>query len=137
MNKADIDAAITGAFGAIRPALAIAYPNVKSQHDRPFVELQIQPTGREDTTLKGGGVLREFGIVNAVVVVDLDEGTAEAHGIAEQIRAAFPVGHRIFIDNGEVVFRTPADIRGGFRQGSEWRVPVLLSYLASNASTEE
>jgi hypothetical protein len=131
MNKKDINNGIKAQLATASPAYPIVWPNVKSQADRPFIELTITATSREDTTLKGGSsILREFGIISAVVVADLDEGEDAANDIADLIAGVFPPGLKLDIEGGSVDILRAPNISGGLRDGSEWRVPVVIQYAA-------
>lgn len=131
MLKKDINNGIKSRLSTIRPVQTIIWPNVTSKADRPFIELTITATSREDTTLKGGNsILREFGVISAVVVADLDEGENAANDIADLIVGVFPPGLKLDIDGGSVDILRAPNITGGLRDGSEWRVPVVIQYAA-------
>lgn len=131
MNKKDIVNGLKARLDGNLSGYPIVWPNVKSQADRPFIEVTITATSREDTTLKGGNsILRENGIMSAVVVTDLDQGEDTANDIADLIAAIFPPGHKEAITGGTVDFLETPNISGGLRDGSEWRVPVIIPYAA-------
>lgn len=136
MNKADINDALTGRLENNLSGANVSYPNVDSKHDRPWYEVSINATGRE-TGLKGtvgaGTILREDGILTVVVADDLDKGEYDTNVLAQAVADLFPAGTKLAITGGEITVQSPPEIRGGFRDGSEWRVPVVVSYSA-NAS---
>lgn len=130
MNKQDINDGLTGRIenSAIS---GVAYPNVKAEHDRPWYEIFINATSRTDGTLKGGEqVLREVGVMTVVVVAEKDIGEFSANTLAQAVSDLFLVGTKFSITGGEITIQNPALIGGGFADGSEWRIPVTVGYVA-------
>lgn len=136
MDKKDINNGLKARLDTLSPSPAYSWPNVKSSVDRPWVEVSINATGRDDPSLKGGSILREEGLLTCVVVYDLsaDGGEDGANDLADRIANLFISGTKLSITNGEIFFRTAPEIRGGFVDGNEWRVPVVIRYVA--VSTE-
>lgn len=132
MQKKDINNGLKLHLETLSPMPTFVWPNVKRKADRPFVEVSINATGRQDPSLKGGQILREDGILTCVVVYDVfeDGGEDAPNDLADRIAELFISGTKLDITYGEIYIRSAPEIRGGFVDGNEWRVPVVISYVA-------
>ena len=119
------------AGGAIGPSRA--HPNVTHSGKRPYFAISTEVFGREGGTLKGDEVLSETGQFNVIVVIDQNAkgGENSALDYADAVAALFPEGHRMAITGGEIVITRPADIRGGYPDDADYRVPVTVRYRAT------
>ena len=117
------------AGGAIGPSRA--HPNVTHSGKRPYFAVSTEATEREGGTLKGDEVLSETGQFNVIVVVDQGTGEDAALDFADAVAELFPEGHRIPITGGEIIITRPADIRGGYPDDADYRVPVIVRYRAT------
>lgn len=116
----------------------------------PGIIIDFTPIDRPNVTLKGGEITREEGQFTVAVVVEQGQGTstayARAHNIATALNeAAYNGGAKLNADNDLVAewwdfffagvdvniqLSKPADVRPGYPDGSNWRVPVVASYIA-------
>ena len=131
MNKKDIVNALKDQLDGTIFGLGLSMPNVDYSGSRPYIEVSFPDAARSGGTLKGGEIIREIGRMSVIVCTDLDKGEDEANDYADQVAAKFPEGKSFPITGGKVIITAPPDIRGGFRDGPEWRVPVIVRYLAS------
>lgn len=97
---------------------------------KPCVVFGLTPADRPAVTLKGGEVIREFGVFSADIIVVPGIGTSAANGHATAIASAYGEGSRIAITGGQITILKPASIRKGYPDGSWWRVPVIITYQA-------
>lgn len=133
MNKKEINNGLKEAVYSSSITLPVHWPNVDPPAVGNYITMAINATSREDTTLKGGNaILREEGLLNFLVVIGLDVvgGEDDANDIADSIAAIFPPASQISINGGVIDFRSTPVIRGGYRDGSEWKVPVTVPYSA-------
>lgn len=133
MNKVDINNALKQALIDASLRVTFVWPNVKSKTNRPYISVSINGTSRIDPSLKGqNSILRETGVMTLVVTVDQNSSGGEdvANGFADSLANLFPAGTRLGISGGEIVIQKPPDIRGGFVDEGEWRVPVVVNYVA-------
>lgn len=98
---------------------------------RPAIVFQYEPAERPAMTLKGAEIIQENGVFSASIVVEQGQGTAGAFDHAHAIAAAFGEGDRISITGGQIVIMKPAEVRGGYPDGANWRVPVVVNYSAA------
>lgn len=132
MLKKDINNGLKTHLLSGSVGIPFVWPNVKSKADRPYISVAINATSRVDPSLKGGQILRETGVLTLVVSVDQNAPLGEdlANDYAETLSSLFPAGTRLDITGGEITVQKPADIRGGFTDEGEWRVPVVVNYVA-------
>ena len=131
MKSKDIRNALKArlAGGSIGPGGA--WPNVDYAGARPYFEVTTEVFEREGGTLKGDEVLSETGQFNVIVVVDQGTGEDAALDYADAVAALFPEGYRIPITGGEIIITRPADVRGGYPDDADYRVPVIVRYRAT------
>jgi hypothetical protein len=128
MTPAAIQAALLARMSAVN--IPPALPNQDYSGARPYVEILPRIADRGDDTLKGE-MLREVGRLAVNVVVTADTGTDAADGYAQTIVGLFPKALRLpLTGGGEIVIQRPADVRGGFNDGPDWKVPVVVHYSA-------
>lgn len=131
MRKTDINNGIKDALIAGAPSVDFVWPNVRAEFDRTYVTTSFTVQSRVDNSLKGGDhILRENGLVVLVVVTETNQGEDEANDLAQDLADLFPMGEKIGITDGEITISRAPAIRGGFKDGSEWRVPVEIPYVA-------
>ncbi len=133
MKRSEINSALKARLENGETALEGTWPNVDPQGPmiRPYFELLFPVADRAGQSLNGK-LIRETGRMSVIVVVKGGTGEAVANDYAEAIGDLFPQGLRIPITGGVVTIQQPADIRGGFRDNSDWRVPVIIRYSALN-----
>lgn len=97
---------------------------------KPCLVFGLTPATRPAVTLKGGEVLREFGVFSADLVIEQGIGTTTANAHAAAIASDYAEGSRIAISGGKITIMKPADIRKGYPDGPWWRVPIIVTYQA-------
>ncbi len=132
MNKKDIVNGLKDVLDGAIFGVGVSWPNLDYSGSRPFLEVSFPTVVRTGATLKGNQVVREIGRMMVIVVADLNEGEDTANDFADQVEALFVEGKTIAITGGNVVITAPPEIRGGFRDGPDWRVPVLIRYTATS-----
>jgi Bacteriophage related domain of unknown function len=95
----------------------------------PRLVVNIDRNGRNDVALAGGDAV-SIGFLRVLVVVAKGLSTADADAKADQVAALFPKATRVAGADGVIVFTDAASIRAGFRDGSEWVIPVIAPYRA-------
>ncbi len=129
MNPEAIQSALLTRISGVGSGLPPAWPNRDYSDPRPYLEILPRIADRADETLKGTA-LRETGRLAVNVVVEVDSGTVAANTWAAIVAALFPKGLRLAFTGGEIVVHRPVDVRGGFRDGADWKVPIVIHYEA-------
>ena len=133
MKRSDINKALKAQLATGGTALSGTWPNVDPQSamDRPFFEVLFPAADRTGQSIKGT-LIRETGRMAVMIVVRGGTGEDTVNDYAEAISDLFPQAMRLPITGGTVTISQPADIRGGYRDDSDWRVPVIIRYSALN-----
>lgn len=107
------------------------WPGVEPQHavERPYFEVSFPTASRRSLSLKGT-LIRETGSMAVILVTKYGTGEEEANLLADLLVDHFPVGYRMNIPNGLVTIDQPVEPRGGYRDDSDWKVPVMIPYTA-------
>lgn len=132
MKRNDIVNGLVERLEGATLSATLAMPNVEFAETKPRFEVSHPAAERTGGTLKGGEVKRELGRMMVVAVTELDIGEQPANLMGDEIDTLFPEGLIIAITGGNIVINAPVDIREGFRKGSDWRVPVIIRYLATS-----
>ncbi|MGL5737232.1 MAG: phage tail terminator-like protein [Beijerinckiaceae bacterium] len=129
--ETDIENAIKARIGTASLVWPIAWPNQDMPEPKPIprIEVYIDRNGRSSVALSGGGAV-SFGFVRVLVVDHKGASTADANAKADAVAALFPMALRIAVPNGNIVMTNEASIRSGFRDGSQWVIPVIAPYRA-------
>jgi hypothetical protein len=125
-----IDAEVIEAIGRRLTfiGLPIVWQNSKpGLPDLPYLAFELVPTGRIDDTLDGIGH-RLTGYAQVTVVSEIGSLANRAASIAESIAATFPKALKIRTESGVVTIVQATDIRQGFRDGPDWRIPIRIYY---------
>ena len=134
MNTKDIRRALAQRLRTLHVAgsLEVILENRDSIPPRPYIVMQLVPTGRADETMKGTpSQVTETGFMTATVVAESGEFAEAADEIADTICALFPKALRIEATSGMVTIMKPAETLQGFSDGPDWRLPVRIDYEAS------
>jgi hypothetical protein len=134
MKRKDVNNALKARLANGGTGLAETMPAVDPQGavDRPYFEVLFPDQFRTGPMLSAD-VIEETGIMSVVIVVEFGVGEDAANDFADAISDLFPQALDIAITGGLITIEQPADIRGGFRDKNDWRVPVLVSYSARNS----
>lgn len=129
MNEADIENAIKARIGTAGLVWPIAWPNQDVPDPKPIprLEVNIDRIDRRSPTL-GPSLVISRGFVRVNCIVRIGTSTATVNTKAQQVADLFPKAATLPIGGGRVIFTDAADVRAGFRQGSEWVVPVIAPY---------
>ena len=130
MKRNDITSSIKARISTL--GMVTVYPNVTppSPLTRPYLDVSFPTADRSDRTLAGTQT-QERGTIAVSVVVDEGTATEAANGYADAVSDLFPTALRFAFTGGEITIMKPADIKGGFNAGTEWRVPVMIEYHAN------
>lgn len=134
MNTADICEALEKRIHTLHVdgELEVVLENRDSIPDRPYIVVQIVPTGRTDDTVKGTPSLEtETGFMTCTIVTQSGNWAKPGRTLADTIRALFPKALRIPITGGMVTITKPAETLQAFPDGPDWRQPVRIDYEAS------
>lgn len=129
MSETEIELALKERIAGNSTGLSIAWPNQHHPGTLPFLQVDLVRVSRTDPTIAGGQTASQGRIV-ATVVRDIGEASTTATGQAEVIAALFPFPMRLPLTGGHIQITKPADIREGYRQDNQWRVPVVVDYRA-------
>ena len=114
-------------------ALPKAWPNQGFDPTKagnvPFIACDLVKAATTDRTLAGESP-EYVGRLIATVVVLSGTSTATANTHADAIAALFPMGLRIPAGDKTITITQPPHIREGIGDGSYWRVPVSIPFLA-------
>lgn len=129
MNTSDIRNAMKAVIdaAAILPA---AHENGGTA-ERPYLDVMTATARRETFSIAGGAADREIGSLAVIIVVDEGTYTSAANGYADQIAALFPMALRIPFTGGVLTISGPPDVRPGFNAAAEYRLPVMIPYIAT------
>jgi len=133
MKKTDITAALKARISEGGLGIDGTWPNVDPQVPmvRPYYEVRIVASQREGEALDGS-VKREVGRISITIVGEEGTGESIANDLADDAADLFPQALHLPITGGEIAFRQQADIRIGVRDSPDWRVPVIIQYVAVN-----
>lgn len=111
--------------------LSGVWPNVdpQSAKERPHFDVQWATANRIGPSVSAD-VLYELGSMAVTIVVRGGTNETIANGYADAVVALFPQGLELPITDGLITIVRPADIRGGYRDDQDWRVPVIIYYEA-------
>lgn len=138
MKKAAITDALKLRLQTHNTTMTGKWPNVATQGatERPYFLVEFPVVGRTGGSLKGTAK-RELGVMMVTVVTTAHTnnhavaGEDYANDLADEIEKLFPQALRMPIQDGLVTIMQPADIRAGYKDGPDWRVPVAIQYSAN------
>lgn len=133
MNTKDIRNGLKERLAGAGLSPAVVWPNVEPNNppSTPYFELSTQLIDRQGGTLKGGQIVREVANFSVIVVTEEGQGEDAALDLADAVAALFPEGQRFNITGGQILIPRPPSIRGGFKDGPDWRTPVVIRYEAT------
>jgi hypothetical protein len=109
------------------------WPNVDPQEEmvRPYFEVDFAAVDRTGPAIKGTSV-REVGRMSVVMVVESGTSEDDVSDYAYALGQLFNQGHRISTVDSMITIQEPPDFRAGFRDGPDFRLPVIIRYTATN-----
>lgn len=132
MKEADISQVLGQRLAAMTNCPTIVWENKDATPVRPYLAVQMVRVSRRSPGLNGGGVISK-GFMQVTIVADVDEWAFPAERLAQDISDRFPKALRLpGPSNGKVTIMESADIKTGFRDGSDWRLSVQINYWASS-----
>lgn len=134
MKRNDINTALKARLAEGGTGLSGTWPNVGTAGAiaRPYFEVSFPAADRIGQSIKGT-LIRETGRMSVILVVEGDTGEIAVNNFADAISDIFPQALRLPITGGTVTISQPADIRPGYHDGPDWRVPVVIKYSALNS----
>lgn len=129
MNRTAIADAMRGPLYAAALGVPIAWPNVPAPGDAPRVDVTWTDPDRTSPTVDTAAATIERGRLILSAVVDADGGEDAGNALADSLAAAYPAGLRLTGTGVLIVLGVPT-VRSGYRDGDEWRVPVVAPYDA-------
>lgn len=131
MNEAVIENAFKAYFNAAGLGWDIAWPNidVPAPSPQPRLEFNLDRVQRLTPTQNPDSI-RSQGLVRVLAIVKAGTGTTAVNSKAQEVADLFGKGVSVDVTvaNARVIIRKAADIRAGFRDGTEWAVPIIASY---------
>lgn len=132
MTRTEIVALLSGPLEAAGLGVPVAWPNVGSDSSSPRIDVDWSDPDRSDITVALDAPMeRGRLILTAVVGESEDDGDANGNALADALAALYPAGLRLMGSETLVTLNQPAIIRAGYRDGPEWRVGVVIPYLAT------
>jgi hypothetical protein len=131
MNEADIANALGQRLAAAPSLGTIVFENKDATPARPYLQFEVVRVNRRDPTINSTApISRGFALVT--IVADVDRFATSATKLADDVSARFPMGLRLNVSGGGViVIIQPPSVLQGFRDASDWRVPVRIEYEAA------
>lgn len=132
MKKSDITAGIKAQLAGGAIGIPGRWPNVGEDGQppaRPYFDVAFASANRDNPAIASLSFV-ERGTVAVTVVVEVDTGTTEAEDFADDVSDLFVHGQVIPITGGNIHITGPCEIKPGFRDGPDWRVPVMVKYSA-------
>lgn len=113
----------------------VDWPNQDFTPTAEYLKVTFSGGSWNDNSLKGGDTnLRTAGVMMVLVVVEQNKSEEAAQGYADTIRGLFLSGTTIPVTGGQITI-LKADIRAGFEGDADWRVPVIMNYVATKKSS--
>jgi hypothetical protein len=127
VNIADIELTLNTRLEGLALGLPIAWPNMNYSGVKPYLAVQIVIVSVENTDVTA---LKETtkGKYNLAIVSDLEKGQTFSIQKGALIKNGFPAGLRIGAASGIMTIMKPPEIRDGFRDEADWRVPVIIDF---------
>lgn len=134
MKTKDISNAIKARVDAGGLVWPVAWPNqdVPDPAPQPRIELTIDRNTDTSAPLQGG-LVRSEGFIRALCIVAKGTSTSTVEDKAEELRDLFPKALRLPVTGGNVTITDVGNIAAGFRDGSDWVVPVIIPYRAEES----
>ena len=132
ISEADISHALGEHLKGMPGDIPIAWENRDHIPKRPYFDVQVVRVSQEDMDLKGGGSgENSTGFFQVTIVTELGKWAYPAERLADKIKARFLKATRLVTPSCTVkIVRTP-DIKQGFRDGPDWRLPIQIHYRAN------
>lgn len=125
MTEAEITEAIGARLLATAGLPEVVWENKAASPDVPYVRAEIVFVGADDPTIAGGAEVKT-GFMMASVIGPLDEFTTPGLTLARAIADQFPFGLRM----DGVLIHKPSEVLRGYRDDTNWRTPVRVSFRA-------
>lgn len=106
--------------------LTIVEPNDDSFPVKPYFVVDLSVVNRTNRCLSGG-TEQAMGVCQITLVSETGEGDSTSRAKAQEVIAIFPYGLRM---GSEVLVDQPTKAQNGYRDGSDWRTPVMINFLA-------
>lgn len=129
MSARAIQDAIKVHVSGALPGRAWAMPNVPEPGTVPRYEYALAAADRDKPSLNDDFV-QERGRAQLTAVVGAGDAETVALDMADALVSAMPDGLWLNFPGGRLRIMGPATVRSGYRDGPEWRVPVLVRYTA-------
>ena len=128
----DIENGLEAVLGNGGTGYNIAFPNKDHGGEKPHIKVQFSGRTQIGNALKGGQIDRVNGVLQLTVISDVGIQSRPSNTMAQTIANLYGAGDIIPITGGNIVISRKPDIRDGYRDGSDWRVPVIIRYTATS-----
>lgn len=113
----------------------IAFPNVDypapgQTKQWPRLRVEWAASNNRNQFIKGDAAEFQQGRVSIAVITEQGKGETVPNQIAAQVKALFPDNLSIPMPSCVIRITDPCDVIGGYRDGPNWRVPVMVKYEA-------
>lgn len=114
---------------ATAQSLPVAWENVPIGGAKPHLRVNLLPAPTVSDTLDG--LHRGYrGVLQVLVVCDINRGTGRGGEIADALAAAFPVNYLLPGAGLTVQITGPASVAPGLQGEAEYVIPVSIPYRA-------
>ena len=129
MNQQDIESVLNSRLVALNLGLPVAFENVDYSGDKPYISTQIVVISTRNTDVTATKEVTR-GKYSLTLVSQTGSGRLLNNTTGESIKTGFPAGLTLIAASGKLIVMKPPEIREGFRDGPDWRVPVIVDYNA-------
>jgi hypothetical protein len=125
MNDEDIFEAIKQRISTGVPQYPLVLPNEDSEPAKPYLVMDLNITSRTNRSLSGG-IEVAMGFCQLSLVFETNVPETEVLAVAQDIKDLFPYQTRF----DGVLLRAPTVIEKGYRDGPDWRTPIVVRFQA-------
>lgn len=110
--------------------IEIAWPNLASSHNPPYLEVDHATAMREGGGIRGSYGVREIGDMQVTVVTAGESGEEQAFVLAEEVADCYAAGTNMEQNGIVVTITQPCSIIASYKDETLWRTPVMVRYSA-------
>jgi hypothetical protein len=127
MNVTDIETMLNTRLQGLALGVAFAWPNITYAGTKPYIAVQFVGVSTRHIDIQAQHEVH-IGMYALAIVSATETGQALSYAKAQAIKNGFPAGLRLNAASGELIITKPAEIKDGFRDGADWRLPVIIEF---------
>jgi hypothetical protein len=130
MNEADIENAFVRRMESLSYDWPIVWPNKSlAGVAKPYLAVEVVRVSRRIPALATGATISR-GFLQVTVVDHANTFATRANRASDSVAAHLPKLLKLPVTGGTITIMDTPEIQSGFREGSDWRVPVRIPYQA-------